>query len=164
MPVSAKTGAGVDELLDAISLQAEVMELKAVADGSAAGVVIESSLDKGRGPVATVLVQQGTVEAWRLTWCAASNMAACARCSTRSASRCESAGPSIPVQMLGLSGVPEAGDEFVVVADERLARNVASEARGEAARERAWSRKYQHVSKTSWRRWARVKASKRSTS
>jgi translation initiation factor IF-2 len=126
VPVSARTGDGVDALLEAIGLQAEVMELKAVPDGRAAGVVIESSLDKGRGPVATVLVQQGKLERGNYVVCGV-EYGRVRALFDETGTQVESAGPSIPVQMLGLSGVPEAGDEFVVVADERLARNVVSE-------------------------------------
>ncbi|MGH8125597.1 MAG: translation initiation factor IF-2 [Rhodanobacteraceae bacterium] len=126
VPVSAKTGMGVDALLDAISVQAEVMELKAVPDGRAAGVVIESSLDKGRGPVATVLVQQGLLKRGDYVVCGI-EYGRVRALFDEAGKQVEDAGPSIPVQMLGLSGVPEAGDEFVVVADEKLARNVVSE-------------------------------------
>ncbi|MDE1886001.1 MAG: translation initiation factor IF-2, partial [Xanthomonadaceae bacterium] len=126
VPVSAKTGQGVDSLLDAILLQAEVMDLKAVKDGLATGVVVESSLDKGRGPVATVLVQQGTLKKGDFLVCGVEygRVRAMFDESGRSV---EAAGPSIPVQVLGLSGVPNAGDDFVVVEDERLAKQVASE-------------------------------------
>ena len=126
VPVSARTGDGVDALLEAISLQAEVMELKAVPDGRASGVVIESSLDKGRGPVATVLVQQGLLKRGDYVVCGV-EYGRVRALFDETGRQVESAGPSIPVQMLGLSGVPEAGDEFVVVADEKLARNVVSE-------------------------------------
>ena len=124
--VSAKAGTGIDDLLDAISLQAEVMELKAVADGAANGVVIESSLDRGRGPVATVLVQQGTLKRGDFVVCGVEygRMRALV---DETGKNVQEAGPSIPVQVLGLSGVPESGDDFVVVADERLAREVAAE-------------------------------------
>ncbi|MHC1479910.1 translation initiation factor IF-2 [Frateuria aurantia] len=126
VPVSAKTGMGIDELLDAISVQAEVMELTAVEDGPASGVVIESSLDRGRGPVATVLVQQGTLKRGDFVVCGIEygRMRALV---DETGKTVQEAGPSIPVQVLGLSGVPEAGDDFVVVADERLAREVAAE-------------------------------------
>ncbi|MES2405278.1 MAG: translation initiation factor IF-2 [Pseudomonadota bacterium] len=126
VPVSAKTGSGVDNLLEAIGLQAELMELKAVPDGRASGVVIESSLDKGRGPVATVLVQQGLLKRGDYVVCGI-EYGRVRALFDETGKQVESAGPSIPVQMLGLSGVPEAGDEFVVVADEKLARNVVSE-------------------------------------
>jgi translation initiation factor IF-2 len=126
VPVSAKTGMGIDDLLDAISVQAEVMELKAVKDGPASGVVIESSLDRGRGPVATVLVQQGTLKRGDFVVCGVEfgRMRALV---DETGKTVQEAGPSIPVQVLGLSGVPESGDDFVVVADERLAREVAAE-------------------------------------
>ena len=126
VPVSAKTGQGVDQLLDAISLQAEVLELKAVRDGRASGVVIESALDKGRGPVATILVQQGTLKKgdFIVTGVEYGRVRALFDETGR---QVDSAGPSIPVQVLGLSGVPDAGDDFVVVADERLAKQVAAE-------------------------------------
>ncbi|MEG1679400.1 MAG: translation initiation factor IF-2, partial [Stenotrophomonas sp.] len=122
--ISAKTGLGIDDLLDAISLQAEVLELKAVADGRANGVVIESSLDKGRGPIATVLVQQGLLKKGDYLVCGIQYGRVRALFDETGAQVSE-AGPSIPVQVLGLSGVPEAGDDFVVVEDERLAKDVA---------------------------------------
>ncbi|SIQ83234.1 translation initiation factor IF-2 [Solilutibacter tolerans] len=124
--LSAKTGAGVDDLLDAISLQAEVLELKAPVNGRAAGVVIESALDKGRGPVATVLVQQGTLEKGDYLVCGV-QYGRVRALFDETGSQVQSAGPSIPVQVLGLSGVPDAGDDFVVVADERLAKDVAQQ-------------------------------------
>ena len=126
VPLSAKTGMGIDALLDAISVQAEVMELTAVEDGPASGVVIESSLDRGRGPVATVLVQQGTLKRGDFVVCGIEfgRMRALV---DETGKTVQEAGPSIPVQILGLSGVPESGDDFVVVADERLAREVAAE-------------------------------------
>jgi translation initiation factor IF-2 len=126
VPVSAKTGSGIDDLLEAISVQAEVMELKATIDGRASGVVIESRLDRGRGPVATVLVQQGTLKKGDFVVCGIEygRMRALL---DENGKQVESAGPSIPVQVLGLSGVPAAGDDFVAVADERLAKQVAQE-------------------------------------
>ena len=126
VPVSAKTGMGIDDLLDAILVQSEVMELTAVEDGPASGVVIESSLDRGRGPVATVLVQQGTLKRGDFVVCGIEygRMRALI---DENGKTVQEAGPSIPVQVLGLSGVPESGDDFVVVADERLAREVAAE-------------------------------------
>ncbi|MBD9468235.1 translation initiation factor IF-2 [Pseudoxanthomonas sp. PXM01] len=124
--ISAKTGQGVDNLLDAISIQAELLELKAVEDGRASGVVIESSLDKGRGPVATVLVQQGTLKKGDYLVCGI-QYGRVRALFDETGSQPPSAGPSIPVQVLGLSGVPEAGDDFVVVADERLAKDVAQQ-------------------------------------
>ncbi|WP_027492193.1 translation initiation factor IF-2 [Rhodanobacter sp. OR444] len=126
VPVSAKTGMGIENLLDAISVQAEVMELRAVVDGRASGVVIESSLDRGRGPVATVLVQQGTLRKGDFVVCGVEygRMRALI---DETGKQVAEAGPSIPVQVLGLSGVPETGDDFVAVEDERLAREVAEE-------------------------------------
>ncbi|OAX62674.1 translation initiation factor IF-2 [Xanthomonas graminis] len=124
--VSAKTGAGIDTLLDAISLQAEVLELKAVFDGRASGVVIESSLDKGRGPMATVLVQQGSLKRGDYLVCGVQYGRVRALFDETGGQPAE-AGPSIPVQVLGLSGVPDAGDDFVVVDDERLAKDVAQQ-------------------------------------
>ncbi|MBS0590807.1 MAG: translation initiation factor IF-2 [Proteobacteria bacterium] len=126
VPVSAKTGDGVDHLLDSILLQAEVMELTAVRDGRASGMVVESSLDKGRGPVATVLVQQGTLKKGDFIVCGV-EYGRVRAVFNESGQQVESAGPSIPVQVLGLSGVPEAGDDFIVVQDERLAKDVALE-------------------------------------
>ncbi len=126
VPVSAKTGDGVDNLLDAILLQAEVMELTAVKDGRASGVVVESSLDKGRGPVATVLVQQGTLKKGDFIVCGV-EYGRVRALFNEAGQQVESAGPSIPVQLLGLSGVPDAGDDFIVVQDERLAKDVALE-------------------------------------
>ncbi|MGE8287831.1 MAG: translation initiation factor IF-2, partial [Stenotrophomonas sp.] len=124
--ISAKTGQGIDDLLDAISIQAELLELKAVAEGRAAGVVIESSLDKGRGPVATVLVQQGQLKKGDYLVCGIQYGRVRALFDETGRQVAE-AGPSIPVQVLGLSGVPEAGDDFVVVEDERLAKDVAQQ-------------------------------------
>ncbi|MFT3757191.1 MAG: translation initiation factor IF-2 [Pseudoxanthomonas sp.] len=124
--ISAKTGLGIDDLLDAISLQAEVLELRAVDEGRASGVVIESSLDKGRGPVATVLVQQGQLKKGDYLVCGI-QYGRVRALFDETGKQPESAGPSIPVQLLGLSGVPEAGDDFVVVEDERLAKDVAQQ-------------------------------------
>src|SRR5690554_376886 len=124
--LSAKTGDGVDNLLDAILLQSELLELRAVADGRASGTVIESSLDKGRGPVATVLVQQGRLERGDYLVCGV-QFGRVRALFDETGAQVASAGPSIPVQVLGLSGVPDAGDDFVVVADERLAKDVAQQ-------------------------------------
>ncbi|MGV8923258.1 MAG: translation initiation factor IF-2 [Thermomonas sp.] len=124
--LSAKTGLGVDDLLDAISLQAELLDLRAVFDGRASGVVIESALDKGRGPVATVLVQQGMLAKGDYLVCGIQYGRVRALFDETGAQVAQ-AGPSIPVQILGLSGVPESGDDFVVVADERLAKDVAQQ-------------------------------------
>jgi translation initiation factor IF-2 len=126
IPVSAKTGLGVDALLDAILVQAEVMELSATRDGKAAGTVIESSLDKGRGPVATVLVQQGTLSKGDYLVCG-TQYGRVRALFDENGRQVDSASPSIPVVLLGLSGVPNSGDDFVVVADERLAKDVAQQ-------------------------------------
>ncbi len=122
--VSAKTGAGIDELLEAILLQAEVLELKAPVEGPARGTIIESSLDKGRGPVATVLVQAGTLKRGDII-ISGTEYGRVRALFDESGRSVEAAGPSIPVQVLGLSGTPNAGDEVVVVSDERRAREVA---------------------------------------
>ncbi|WP_434950790.1 translation initiation factor IF-2 [Shewanella sp. HL-SH4] len=122
--LSAKTGEGVDDLLEGILLQSEVLELKAVRDTMAAGVVIESKLDKGRGPVATVLVQEGTLRQGDIVLCGLEYGKIRAMKDENGNSITE-AGPSIPVEILGLSGVPSAGDEATVVRDERKAREVA---------------------------------------
>ena len=124
--VSAKTGQGVDALLDSISLQAEVLELQAVPTGRASGTVIESALDKGRGPVATVLVQQGQLKKGDYVVCGV-QYGRVRALFDETGSQVPEAGPSIPVQVLGLSGVPDAGDDFVVVEDERLAKEVAEQ-------------------------------------
>ena len=122
--VSARTGTGIDQLLDTILLQAEVLELKAARDGMAAGVVIESRIEKGRGAVATVLVKRGTLEIGDPI-IAGRNSVAYVRCLTSQASRSTAALPSMPVVVLGLSGAPNAGDELLVVESERKAREVA---------------------------------------
>ncbi len=124
VPVSAKTGLGVDKLLDSILVQSEVMELKAARDAPASGVVIESSLDKGRGPVATVLVKNGTLKRGDIVLVGSEYGRVRALLDENGASVAE-AGPSVPVVLLGLSGTPNAGDDMLVVADERKAREVA---------------------------------------
>ncbi len=123
-PVSAKTGQGVDELLDSILVQAEVMELTAVAKSPAAGVVLESSLEKGRGPVATVLVQRGTLHAGDIVL-AGQEFGRVRAMFDENGAKIDSAGPSMPAVVLGLSGTPAAGDEVIVTPDERKAREVA---------------------------------------
>ncbi|HHW4678565.1 MAG TPA: translation initiation factor IF-2 [Xylella sp.] len=124
--LSAKTGSGVDALLEAISIRAEVLELKAVTEGRATGTVIESSLDKGRGPVATVLVQQGSLKKGDYLVCG-THYGRVRALFDEIGHQPVAASPSIPVQVLGLSGVPDAGDDFVVVEDERLAKDVAQQ-------------------------------------
>jgi translation initiation factor IF-2 len=122
--VSAKTGQGVDALLESILLQAEVLELRAPRDNPAKGIVIESRLDKGRGPVATILVQSGTLKRGDVILAGA--VFGRVRALLDEAGRTvQEAGPSIPVEVLGLSDVPLAGEEVVVVADERKAREIA---------------------------------------
>jgi len=122
--VSAKAGTGIDDLLNAILLQSEVLELKAVRTGMASGVVIESYLDKGRGPVATVLVREGTLNKGDIVLCGFEYGRVRAMRNELGHEVTE-AGPSIPVEILGLSGVPAAGDEVTVVRDEKKAREVA---------------------------------------
>ncbi|CAM3849356.1 translation initiation factor IF-2 [Xenorhabdus thuongxuanensis] len=122
--VSAKAGIGIDELLEAILLQSEVLELKAVRTGMANGVVIESFLDKGRGPVATILVQSGTLNKGDIVLCGF-EYGRIRAMRNELGREVTSAGPSIPVEILGLSNVPSAGDEATVVRDEKKAREVA---------------------------------------
>ncbi len=122
--ISAKTGEGIDALLDAVLLQAEVLELQAVRDGMARGMIVESSLDKGRGPVATVLVQSGTLK--KGDACVAGVEVGRIRAMfDENGKPLTEAGPSIPVQVLGLSGTPMAGDDLVALPDEKKAREVA---------------------------------------
>ena len=124
--VSAKTGEGIGDLLDAILLQSEVLELQAVKDGPARGIIVESSLDKGRGPVATVLIQSGTLNQGDML--VSGQEFGRVRAMFDELSRpVKSAGPSIPVEVLGLSGVPNAGDDALAVADERKARELAQQ-------------------------------------
>jgi translation initiation factor IF-2 len=123
--VSAKTGAGIDGLLETILLQAEILELKAPITGPARGTIVESSLDKGRGAVATVLVQSGTLH--RGDMIVSGGQLGRIRALFDEAGRVvKEAGPSIPVQVLGLSGAPNAGDDVIAVADEKRARELAS--------------------------------------
>ncbi len=122
--VSAKMGTGVDELLEAVLLQAEVLELKAMPTAPGRGVVVESRLDKGRGPVATVLVQDGTLRQGDMVL-VGSNYGRIRAMLDENGKPVKEAGPSIPVEILGLDGTPEAGDDMTVVADEKKAREVA---------------------------------------
>ncbi|MGB5133215.1 MAG: translation initiation factor IF-2, partial [Steroidobacteraceae bacterium] len=124
VPVSAKTGEGVDRLLESILLQAEVLELKAVRDAPAVGVVLEASVERGRGAVATVLVKRGTLKVGDSV-VAGEQFGRVRALADELGRETESAGPSIPVQMLGLSSPPNAGDELLVVDNERKAREVA---------------------------------------
>ncbi|WP_297843239.1 translation initiation factor IF-2 [Pseudomonas sp.] len=122
--VSAKVGTGVDELLEAVLLQAEVLELKATPSAPGRGVVVESRLDKGRGPVATVLVQDGTLRQGDMVL-VGSNYGRIRAMLDENGKPIKVAGPSIPVEILGLDGTPEAGDELSVLSDEKKAREVA---------------------------------------
>ena len=139
--VSAKTGEGLDELLENVLLQAEVMELTANPDSMARGVVVESSLDKGRGPIATLLVQQGTLRRGDMIL-AGQEYGRVRAMFNESGEAIEEAGPSMPAVVQGLSGVPQAGDEMLAVANERKARDAASQRRdrqreGRLARQQA---------------------------
>jgi translation initiation factor IF-2 len=125
VPVSAKTGAGVDALLEQVLLQAEVLELKAPVDTMAKGLVIEAQLDKGRGPVATVLVQSGTLKTGDVVL-AGQTFGRVRAMLDENGKSIKSAGPSIPVEIQGLTEVPQAGDEFMVMSDERRAREIAT--------------------------------------
>ncbi|KQX87534.1 translation initiation factor IF-2 [Variovorax sp. Root473] len=125
VPVSAKTGQGIDDLLEQVLLQAEVLELKAPVDAAAKGLVIEAQLDKGRGPVATVLVQSGTLKTGDVVL-AGSTYGRVRAMLDEDGKATKSAGPSIPVEIQGLTEVPQAGDEFMVMADERRAREIAT--------------------------------------
>ena len=122
--ISAKQGTGIDDLLDSILLQSEVLELKAVKDAPAKGIVVEARLDKGRGSVATVLVQQGTLHKGDVVL-AGLVFGRVRAMLDETGHAVESAGPSIPVEILGLSGTPNAGDSLLAVKDERKAREVA---------------------------------------
>jgi len=123
--VSAKTGMGVDELLEAIVLQSELLDLQAVAEGPGRGIVIESRLDKGRGPVASVLVQEGQLRAGDILLCG-EEYGRVRAMRDENGKDMKLAGPSTPVEVLGLSGVPVAGEDAAVVKDERKAREVAA--------------------------------------
>jgi translation initiation factor IF-2 len=122
--ISAKTGQGVDDLLDAILIQAEVLELKAAIEGPARGTVIESSLDKGRGAMATILVRGGTLRKGDIVL-AGTEYGRVRALLDENGKPIESAGPSIPAVILGLSGTPRAGDDFMVMDEERKARDMA---------------------------------------
>ncbi|CAM3844787.1 translation initiation factor IF-2 [Paracidovorax anthurii] len=125
VPVSSKTGMGIDDLLEQVLLQAEVLELKAPVDALAKGLVIEAQLDKGRGPVATVLVQSGTLKVGDVVLAGQTSGRVRAMLDENGKAT-KSAGPSIPVEIQGLSDVPQAGDEFMVLSDERRAREIAT--------------------------------------
>lgn len=125
VPVSSKTGMGIDELLEQVLLQAEVLELKAPVDAMAKGLVIEAKLDKGRGPVATMLVQSGTLKVGDVVL-AGQTYGRVRAMLDENGHKIETAGPSIPVEIQGLTEVPQAGDEFMVMSDERRAREIAT--------------------------------------
>ncbi|MDF3055343.1 MAG: infB [Gammaproteobacteria bacterium] len=123
-PISAKTGAGVDELLSSILLQAEVLDLKAPVDGPAQGIVIESRLDKGRGPIATILIQRGTLTKGEILLAGTVHGRVRAMIDDHG-NKCDKATPSMPIEILGLSGTPDAGDEAIVAPNEKRAREIA---------------------------------------
>ncbi len=125
-PISAKTGEGVDNLLDMVTLTAEMKELKANPNRSAHGAVIEARLDKGRGPVATLLVQNGTLNQGDVI-IAGTAVGRVRAMTDASGQKLEHAGPSVPVEIIGMAEVPEAGDDFHAVADERMARELAEQ-------------------------------------
>jgi translation initiation factor IF-2 len=155
VPVSAKTGEGIDILLEQVLLQAEVLELKAPRQPWPRAWSSKRKLDKGRGPVATVLVQSGTLR--RATWCwPAPATAACGPCSTRTASPPTRPGPSIPVEIQGLTEVPQAGDEFMVLADERRAREIATFRQGKY-RDVKLNKRRPPSSRTCSRTWAKAR-------
>ncbi len=133
--VSALTGQGVDDLLEAVNLQAEILELTAVEDGPAQGVVIESQLDKGRGPVATLLIQNGTLKQGDII-VAGEQFGRVRAITDEDGNRTKSAGPATPVSVLGLNGTPAAGDSFMVTKDEKRAREVADLRKDRATNER----------------------------
>jgi translation initiation factor IF-2 len=124
IPVSAHTGEGVSELLDAVLLQAEVLELTAARDVPAQGIVIESRLDKGRGPVASLLIQSGTLRRGDVVL-AGVQFGRVRAMLDENGEPIDEAGPSIPVEILGLNGTPDAGDQFAVVESEKRAREIA---------------------------------------
>ncbi|WP_417068292.1 translation initiation factor IF-2 [Niveibacterium terrae] len=124
IPVSAKAGIGIDDLLENVLLQAEILELKAPVDAPAKGVIVEARLDKGRGPVATMLIQSGTLHRGD-TVLAGASFGKIRALLDENGKPINEAGPSIPVEILGLSDVPAAGDEAMVLVDERKAREIA---------------------------------------
>jgi translation initiation factor IF-2 len=124
LKISAKTGEGIDELIEALIVQTEILELRAPKEGVASGIVIESRLDKGRGVVATVLIQKGTLESGQMVLCG-HEFGRVRAMFNENGKSIKAAGPSVPVEILGLSGTPNAGDEFLVVQNERVARELA---------------------------------------
>ena len=124
LKISAKTGQGVDELIESLIVQTEILELHAPVAGAASGIVIESRLDKGRGAVATILVQRGTLENGQMVLCG-HEYGRVRAMFNENGKAIKSAGPCEPVEILGLSGTPNAGDEFLVVQNERVAKDLA---------------------------------------
>jgi|WetSurSiteA1Bulk_404760.scaffolds.fasta_scaffold00051_9 translation initiation factor IF-2 len=124
LQISAKTGLGIDDLIEALIVQTEILELKAPVEGAASGIVIESRLDKGRGAVATVLIQKGTLENGQMVLCG-HEYGRVRAMFNENGKPIKDAGPCEPVEILGLSGTPNAGDEFLVVQNERIAKELA---------------------------------------
>jgi translation initiation factor IF-2 len=124
LKISAKTGEGIDDLIESLIVQTEILELKAPIEGAASGIVIESRLDKGRGAVATVLIQKGTLENGQMVLCG-HEYGRVRAMFNENGKAIKEAGPSVPVEILGLSGTPNAGDEFLVVQNERVAKDLA---------------------------------------
>ena len=124
LKISAKTGEGIDELIEALIVQTEILELKAPIEGAASGLVIESRLDKGRGAVATIMIQKGTLESGQMVLCG-QEYGRVRAMFNENGKAIKEAGPCVPVEILGLSGTPNAGDEFLVVQNERIAKDLA---------------------------------------
>ena len=124
LKISAKTGEGIDELIESLIVQTEILELKAPIEGAASGIVIESRLDKGRGAVATILIQKGTLENGQMVLCG-HEFGRVRAMFNENGKAIKEAGPCVPVEILGLSGTPFAGDEFMVVQNERVAKDLA---------------------------------------
>ncbi|UOA08217.1 translation initiation factor IF-2 [Methylobacter sp. S3L5C] len=124
LKISAKTGEGIDDLIEALIVQTEILELKAPVEGAASGLVIESRLDKGRGAVATIMIQKGTLESGQMVLCG-QEYGRVRAMFNENGKAIKEAGPCSPVEILGLSGTPNAGDEFLVVQNERIAKDLA---------------------------------------
>ena len=124
LKISAKTGQGIDDLIESLIVQTEILELKAPVEGAASGLVIESRLDKGRGAVATIMVQKGTLESGQMVLCG-QEYGRVRAMFNENGKAIKEAGPCVPVEILGLSGTPNAGDEFLVVQNERIAKDLA---------------------------------------
>lgn len=124
LKISAKTGEGIDDLIESLIVQTEILELTAPVEGAASGIVIESRLDKGRGAVATVLIQRGTLESGQMVLCG-QEFGRVRAMFNENGKPIKEAGPSVPVEIQGLSGTPNAGDEFLVVQNERVAKDLA---------------------------------------